>query len=554
MSQLLNTSELTLIRYWLNNVPLDNVDDCVYEGKNLSNVLSTLRSRLILKARRLKTHWGDNWLDRKTQSDWLPTTLKRLEYLQQTNDINPDITQPLAYWLQDNYLEQLKPLALVSVSDWLVMYQSCNEKSWWKQIPGLGAITAKAIEEQIAQYFPAALTKTSLSTASIIYKTDIVPLTQFLVPEELNGTNGDNRSPDQLFIPADNDHQAIHCWLARLQTNSHTYRSYQREAERLLLWTILVKQKALSSLNMVDMSEYRIFLLDPQPAILWIGSPQKKKHTNWKPFTRPLSLRSRCFSETVLNGLFNFLVTQHYLLHNPLQTLVKLKNNNYSSINTHRSFTESQWKIISDFLDSRVRASTSFEYFKWLRTRLIVQIAYNTGLRLHELAKAKLEDLKLYQRQGQNQYWLTVLGKGQKTRDIPIQLSLYLLIAESYQQLTGHTLNRITTNYPIIPPLRGSKQRSLTPLAIHKIIKEAFLLAADDLKEKYPEIADKLQLASTHWLRHTHGSVAVEHNIPLTMIRDNLGHSNIATTSHYVHSDHDARHAAFTSDFKVATS
>jgi len=51
--------------------------------------------------------------------------------------------------------------------------------------------------------------------------------------------------------------------------------------------------------------------------------------------------------------------------------------------------------------------------------------------------------------------------------------------------------------------------------------------------------------ASAHWLRHTHGSLAVDRNIPLTMIRDNLGHSNIATTSSYVHSDNDARHEAF---------
>ncbi|MGZ8908322.1 MAG: tyrosine-type recombinase/integrase, partial [Methylobacter sp.] len=89
----------------------------------------------------------------------------------------------------------------------------------------------------------------------------------------------------------------------------------------------------------------------------------------------------------------------------------------------------------------------------------------------------------------------------------------------------------------------------LTPLAIHKIMKEAFTLAAEDLAKEHPETTEKLQRASTHWLRHTHGSTAVDRNIPLTMIRDNLGHSSIATTSHYVHADKDARHEAFAQGF-----
>jgi site-specific recombinase XerD len=52
-----------------------------------------------------------------------------------------------------------------------------------------------------------------------------------------------------------------------------------------------------------------------------------------------------------------------------------------------------------------------------------------------------------------------------------------------------------------------------------------------------PVAAERLANASTHWLRHTHGSHAVAGGVPLAIVRDNLGHSNIATTSIYVHSD-----------------
>ena len=59
---------------------------------------------------------------------------------------------------------------------------------------------------------------------------------------------------------------------------------------------------------------------------------------------------------------------------------------------------------------------------------MITQLAYGTGLRLHELANSKLGDLETRQRQGKTQHWLMVLGKGQKLRDVPVSLPLYLLI------------------------------------------------------------------------------------------------------------------------------
>jgi len=548
-SPLLNLDEIALLRGWLNGVPVDALADYCGDKHPLA-VLAGLRSRLLLKARRLDKGWGDAWLAKPPAAKALPNALRRLETLQQATDIEPDISQPLAYWLVDEWLEKLRPLNVVTVADWIRHYQSCEGGRWWQAIPGLGDITAKAIEGQIGRQFPTGMDNLPPQAMPLTYTTGVVPLEQFLLPDELDGSQGVNRSANPPFIPAKDDYQAIGNWLARLEPGSHTYRSYRREAERLLLWAILVKQKALSSLDMVDMGEYRVFLTDPQPAHLWVGPPKKKGQQDWKPFTGPLSPRSRRFSETVVNGLFTFLVNQHYLLHNPLTALAKLKNPNaLKPMDTNRSFNENQWQLIQAFLDTQLANADGLEKQKWLRTRMIILLAYGTGLRLHELANAKLGDLETRQRQGQTQYWLMVLGKGQKLRDVPIPLPLYRLMAETYQQLTGRQLNRPAPDNPIIPPLRGSASKALTPLAIHKIIKEAFTIAAGTLRIANPEAADKLLAASTHWLRHTHGSLAVDRNIPLTMIRDNLGHSNIATTSNYVHSDNDARHEAFIEGF-----
>lgn len=547
---LLNSSELTLIRYWLNGLPMDTLADFCGEDNHPAAVLADCRIRLILKARRLQTDWGTDWLERKIRTDWLPLTLQRMEWLLKVDDIAPDPEQPLSYWLADEWLDKLQPLNLVTVADWAAVYQTHTTSNWWQAVPGLGTVTAKAIEEVLARHFPEAFIKTPPTPSPIAYQTGVVPLERFLLPEAFDGTEGENRSSNAPFIPAGNDYQAIFCWLARLDSGSHTYRSYRREAERLLLWTILVKQKPLSSLNVVDLSEYRSFLTDPQPRALWVGAPQKKGQAQWKPFAGPLSLRSRKFSETVLNGLFAFLVSQRYLVHNPFLALPKLKSpNGQQAMNINRSFSEPQWRLITTFLDSRVDAASGPEQLKWLRIRLVIQLGYGTGLRLHEMAQATLGDLTVKQRQGQNQYWLAVLGKGQKMREVPVPFTLYVLLMESYRRLTGRLLNRPSPDYPLIPPLRGAESKPLTPLALHKMLKHAFTLAAEELAEEQPETAAKLRQASAHWLRHTHGSTAVERNIPLTMIRDNLGHGSIATTSHYVHADKDARHEAFSEGF-----
>jgi hypothetical protein len=100
----------------------------------------------------------------------------------------------------------------------------------------------------------------------------------------------------------------IELWLSRLDKDSHTYRAYRREAERILLWAIIDRGKAFSSLHTIDLSDYRRFLLDPRPVEQWIGSPQKKGHADWRPFTGPLSERSTRYAETVLNALFSWLV------------------------------------------------------------------------------------------------------------------------------------------------------------------------------------------------------------------------------------------------------
>ena len=157
--------------------------------------------------------------------------------------------------------------------------------------------------------------------------TAIRPLEKFLVPAELDGSQGLYRRPQaQCLLKAGNDYQAILAWLrskhgltpeqkaqllARrrqratgleaglktgsemdlergadsgskqsldwLQALSHTQRAYRKEAERFLLWAILHQGRALSSMRNEDCTAYRDFLADPQPRSHWCGERARER-------------------------------------------------------------------------------------------------------------------------------------------------------------------------------------------------------------------------------------------------------------------------------------
>jgi len=52
--------------------------------------------------------------------------------------------------------------------------------------------------------------------------------------------------------------------------------------------------------------------------------------------------------------------------------------------------------------------------------------------------------------------------------------------------------------------------------------------------------AEKLRRASPHWMRHT-PIHALERGVDLTIVRDNLRHTSLSTTSTYLHSDESKR-------------
>jgi site-specific recombinase XerD len=91
----------------------------------------------------------------------------------------------------------------------------------------------------------------------------------------------------------------------------------------------------------------------------------------------------------------------------------------------------------------------------------------------------------------------------------------------------------------------GQSLKPLTRAALHRIVKAVFSGAAQALRargEDHALRAERLEQASAHWLRHTAGSHMADQQLDLRLVRDNLGHASLTTTSQYLHVDDDRRH------------
>jgi integrase len=172
-----------------------------------------------------------------------------------------------------------------------------------------------------------------------------------------------------------------------------------------------------------------------------------------------------------------------------------------------------------------------------------LKFAFSTGLRIHELAAASFGDIECLEDETGEHYFLRVVGKHSKIRKTSLPL-VFNEELQDYLRVRGlpADFDFVLHQAPLIPSFRDKTGRKhLTPAGIHKILAAFFdnlftHLEADAHADK--RLLSKLRQASAHWFRHSYGSyLANDKQVPLTYIRDELGHANISTTSLYLNTD-----------------
>lgn len=150
-----------------------------------------------------------------------------------------------------------------------------------------------------------------------------------------------------------------------------------------------------------------------------------------------------------------------------------------------------------------------------LRDRAIIELLYASGLRISELANARLEHLHL------EEGVIRVTGKGNKTRLVPVGGKAREAIA-AYLERERPLLVKRRTGSEVFLSVRGGK---LTTVRCWQILKERAKHAGLEANV-YP-----------HLLRHSFATHLLGNGADLRMIQEMLGHADISTTQIYTHVD-----------------
>ena len=141
------------------------------------------------------------------------------------------------------------------------------------------------------------------------------------------------------------------------------------------------------------------------------------------------------------------------------------------------------------------------------RDRLLFSLIYACGLRVSEICALTWNDLTSRDDGGQ----ALIYGKGQKSRIVLIPDGLW------------QGLNQLPRSHKTDAVFHSYRHKPLDRTWVHKLLKKAALIAGVN------------PAASSHWLRHSHATHALEGGCDLHLLQQSLGHADLGTTQKYLH-------------------
>jgi site-specific recombinase XerD len=535
-----DADELAALRAWYAGMPARRAVERYLprragEGRSARAVIGHVRRSLVAVAQRVQR------ADLTALLECPPTervghaeaVAHAIEILRHARPPEPQIADPVEQWLAARAVRALHDQDIVTLAD--LTLRIPRRRQWWRAVPGLGASSARRIEAFFAAH--PALTERARALIIADRRSGIVPWESLRVPNEVDGSAGTFRAPSATStLDASNDYEAVQAWLS-LHESAATQRTYRKEAERLILWAIVERGRALSSLSTEDAVAYRAFLRRPTPRERWVGPLRPRKSPDWRPFAGGLSARSAAHALSILGALFRWLIEQRYVLANPFAGVKVRGSSRATALDASRAFTEGEWLLVRALADG-LEWSWGWSALAAQRLRFLLDFGFATGLRASELVGATLGDVEVNAR---GEHWLSVTGKGHKTGKVALP-------PLAWEALTQYLLAR---RLPVSPmrwqpgtALIGSlgadpadDAAPITGVRLWAVLRRFFRQAADQIAADHSSLADKLRRASPHWMRHTHATHALGNGAELTTVRDNLRHASVSTTSIYLHGD-----------------
>lgn len=148
------------------------------------------------------------------------------------------------------------------------------------------------------------------------------------------------------------------------------------------------------------------------------------------------------------------------------------------------------------------------------RNRLILKLLYNTGMRASEICEIRISDIT---QDGEDAAVLTVNGKGDKIRHNRVSGQLWHEI-----RLFIEKNKKIDEDW-LFTRLIGRKKYKISYNLLYLVVKNAAKRINKDKK------------ISVHTFRHCHITHSLNRGCPVHIVKEQVGHSSLATTGQYTH-------------------
>jgi len=221
-----------------------------------------------------------------------------------------------------------------------------------------------------------------------------------------------------------------------------------------------------------------------------------------------VSLMEKDFSALTINRkistlktFFKFLLREGHIKSNPMDKVISPKKSKKLP-----SFIEE--KQINNLLDDYAFGDD----FPGVRNKTIVEMFYNTGMRLSELIGLTNNSIDLHNGT------IKVVGKRNKERILPVH-SHFLKSIKNYYLSRDQNFSNIEHDFFFVTD-KGNK---LYEKFVYRVV------------NKYLNLISTIEKKSPHILRHTFATHLLNHGADLNAIKELLGHANLSATQIYTH-------------------
>ena len=258
----------------------------------------------------------------------------------------------------------------------------------------------------------------------------------------------------------------------------------------------------LASLNRSEIRQYQVELLE-----------------------EGLSSKTVSLHLSALSSFCRYLMKEGHLKSNPVRLIVKPKVEKRLPVYFRKQAMEEYFGRISEEED--IQSLDAFkagwdtksgrELYDKRLARLVISLLYNLGLRRAELISLTVGSIDF----GRN--IVKVTGKGDKMREIPLiaslckEISLYL---DAVETVCG---GKRSLKEPLLITYKG---KSLYPAYVDRVV-----------KSELSDVKGITGRKSPHVLRHSLATELLNEDTNIHSIKEMLGHSSLAATQVYTHTD-----------------